>query len=156
MSRRASFYAGRPKSIYIFEWLVSAFGLMLFIDIMLIFTAIGRYYPATFYVMDGLLKMIVPVSAILTSFIIALIFSEFIAHRASDRAKRLYAIVAGSSVLIGLLLLWQLRLPSFLSEVIAAGFAAAFLTLASILILFRSDAGAWLKGNVPSDSQVFE
>lgn len=40
MRRRDTLYANRPKSIYIFEWLIWALPLTLFVEVLLAFTAL--------------------------------------------------------------------------------------------------------------------
>ncbi|ALH80269.1 hypothetical protein [Sphingopyxis macrogoltabida] len=145
MRRRDTLYANRPKSIYIFEWLIWALPLTLFVDVLLAFTALAMIDPAIMYIMNGALRTVVPVVGGLLSFAITFLFSEYIAHRASDIAKRLYTFVAGSGALASYIMIWRIRPPHMPDSIAIAGFVAASVTVISILTLFRRDASTWLK-----------
>jgi hypothetical protein len=147
MSRGASFYAGRPKCIYAFEWLVWAFAITLMNDIMLIFTALAMAYPDLPGMVSGSLRKMVIGGVILMSMVTTYIFYEFIAHRASHNSKQLYAFVASGSALATPVLIWNVQLPDSMNEIVSGGLVAAALTIASVLILFRNDATKWLNGH---------
>jgi len=152
MRGRDPFYANRPRSIYVFEWLVWSLAITLIVDVMLAFAWLATRDPTIMYAQDGAFRTIVPIGGGLLSILITFLFSEFIAHRASHNAKRLYTVVASISAAAAYIMISYVKLPEMLNDITIGGCAAAGINLASILILFRRDASAWFQGN---DAQTF-
>ena len=141
----------RPPSIVMFDRLFLVSLALSVLGLALNFTAISQQVLATPGLADAGIGSGFFIGAVAVSYAISLLLWFFVAHKGSNVAKWILVVLAAISLvsLPGLLagpwdLTAILNLASYVLQIAALGF------------LFRADAKAWLRGQLPTDPATFE